>query len=162
IFRKQLEEADAILLNRIDELTPAEVEELAALVEAQYPGVPVLRVSAKTGQGFDAVTELLDQEGSFGRRILDIDYDTYAEGEAELGWLNSRVRVTAAAAFALDELLLEIVRRLRESLHTQGAEVAHLKAIGLCEGAFGVANLVSSRDRAELSLPSHARLPEAD
>src|SRR5262249_45263179 len=83
IFRKQLEEADAILLNRIDELTPEAVEELAGLVAAQYPGVPVLRVSAKTGQGFEAITELLDQQGRFGQRILDIDYDVYAEGEAE-------------------------------------------------------------------------------
>src|SRR5438046_4258166 len=47
IFRKQLEEADAIVINRIDELAPAAVEELAALVAAQYPGVPVLRVSAR-------------------------------------------------------------------------------------------------------------------
>ena len=57
--------------------------------------MPVLRVSAKTGQGFDALTELLDQDGAFGRKILDIDYDTYAEGEAELGWLNASVRLTA-------------------------------------------------------------------
>src|SRR5262249_35254662 len=89
IFRKQLEEADAIVINRIDELKPAEVEELAALVAVQYPGVPVLRLSAKTGQGFEALTQLLEQQGRFGQRILEIDYDTYAEGEAELGWLNS-------------------------------------------------------------------------
>src|SRR6476661_2897176 len=63
IFRKQLEEADAILINRIDELAPTQIEELAQLVAAQYPGVPVLRVSARTGQGFDALTQLLDQEG---------------------------------------------------------------------------------------------------
>src|SRR5436190_15710029 len=50
IFRKQLEEADAILINRLDELAPAQADELAALVAAQYAGVPVLRVSAKTGQ----------------------------------------------------------------------------------------------------------------
>src|SRR5262249_41169848 len=111
IFRKQLEEADAILINRIDELTGAAQEELTGLVQKEYPGVPVLRVSAKTGDGFAALTELLDQEGNFGRRILDIDYDVYAEGEAELGWLNSSVHVTSAKAFALDELLLDIIRR---------------------------------------------------
>src|SRR5262245_47661611 len=61
IFRKQLEEADAVVINRADELTPAVAEELTRLVAAQYPGVPVLRVSAKTGQGFDALTALLDQ-----------------------------------------------------------------------------------------------------
>src|SRR5688572_20539979 len=70
IFRKQLEEADAILINRIDELPAKEVDEVVALVNEQYPGVPVLRVSAKTGAGFEAVTQLLDQEGNFGRRIL--------------------------------------------------------------------------------------------
>ena len=26
---------------------------------------------------------MLDQDGAFGRKILDIDYDVYAEGEAK-------------------------------------------------------------------------------
>jgi Ni2+-binding GTPase involved in maturation of urease and hydrogenase len=162
IFRKQMEEADAILVNRIDELSPAEADELAALVGAQFPGTPVLRVSAKTGQGFDAVNQLLDQEGAFGRKILDIDYDIYAEGEAELGWLNSSVRVRAAEPFALDDLLLDVVRGLQAALAGSGAEIAHLKAIGLWEGFFGVANLVSTADNAVLSLPSRCQVKEAD
>jgi G3E family GTPase len=162
IFRKQLEEADAILVNRIDELTPAQADELAQLVTAQYPGVPVLRVSARTGAGFDALTQLLDQDGNFGKKILDIDYDTYAEGEAELGWLNSSARVKAGQPFDLDQLLLDVVGGLQQSLAAEGAEVAHLKAIGLWEGFFGVANLVSSGDRPVLSLPSRCRAAEAD
>jgi hypothetical protein len=93
-----------------DELTAAELDELAALVSDRYSGTPALRVSARTGQGFDALTALLDQEGDFGRKILDIDYDTYAEGEAELGWLNSSVHVSTATPFALDDFLLEVVR----------------------------------------------------
>src|SRR5262249_54194026 len=96
IFRKQLEEADAIAINRIDEIAPAVLKELTDLIARDYPGVPTLRLSAKTGEGFEALTELLDQQGNFGRKILDIDYDTYAEGEAELGWLNSSIRVTAS------------------------------------------------------------------
>ncbi len=160
IFHKQLEEADAIVINRLDELAPDQAAELAGLVAQRYPGVPVLRLSAKIGQGFEALTELLDWQGNFGRRILDIDYDTYAEGEAELGWLNSSVQLSAAAPFALDELLLDVVRGVRAGLGD--AEVAHLKAIGLADGAFGVANQVSSRTEAELSLPSHARAPEAE
>ncbi|MCI0465177.1 MAG: cobalamin biosynthesis protein P47K [Gemmataceae bacterium] len=162
IFRKQLEEADAVAINRIDELTSAATEELTQLVAEQYPGVPVLRLSAKTGQGFEALTELLDQQGQFGRRILDIDYDTYAEGEAELGWLNSSARVQALAPFALDRLLLDMVGQLQQTLANEQAEVAHLKAIGLCEGQFGVANLVSSGTQPELSLPSNAEVRETD
>src|SRR5438067_7308986 len=49
IFHKQLEEADAILVNRIDEMTPAALDDLAGLVAERYPGTPLLRVSAKTG-----------------------------------------------------------------------------------------------------------------
>jgi G3E family GTPase len=162
IFRKQLEEADAIVINRIDELNTAELAELTNLVNAEYPGTPVLRMSAKTGQGFEALTELLDQHGDFGRKILSIDYDTYAEGEAELGWLNSSIRVAASKPFALDELLLDVVRRLQESLARLGGEVAHLKAIGLSDVSFGVANLVSSASRPELSLPARGNVSEFD
>ena len=50
--------------------------------------IPVMRMSAKCGIGFEALCEFLDQQGSFGQRIMDVDYDICAEGEAELGWLN--------------------------------------------------------------------------
>lgn len=162
ILKKQLEEADAILINRIDEIEPAEAAELEELVSAHCPEVPVLRVSARTGAGFEPLIELLDQRGEFGRRILDIDYDTYAEGEAELGWLNSSVRVTAPAEFSLDGLLLDIVTSLRDALAESGAEPAHLKTIGLWEGFYGVANLISSDTPPELSLPSNCSVQECD
>jgi G3E family GTPase len=162
IFRKQLEEADAILINRIDELDRAAREELTALVTANYPGTPVLPVSARSGEGFEGLIQLLEQDGSFGRKILEIDYDTYAEGEAELGWLNSAIRVTGRAPFSLDDFLLDVLNRLHACTIGVKAEVAHLKAIGLWQGTFGVANLVSTRTVPELSLPSHAQVQEAD
>ena len=45
---------------------------------------------------------------------------------------------------ALDGLLLDIVSRLQSKLSAQKAETAHLKTIGLCEGSYAVANLISS------------------
>ncbi|HEX6984434.1 MAG TPA: cobalamin biosynthesis protein P47K, partial [Planctomycetaceae bacterium] len=162
ILRKQLEEADLVLVNRIDELSPDAAEELESLVKSHHPATPVLRASAKTGQGFDALVEFLDQDGDFGRRVLDIDYDVYAEGEAELGWLNGSVRVASEDPFPLDELLLGIVATLRSSLRETGAEPAHLKTIGLWEGFFGVANLIASESAPELSLPSRCEVTEAD
>lgn len=158
IFRKQLEEADAIVLNRIDELSPQSLEELVALVEHAFPGTPLLRMSAKTGQGLDQLLALLDQEGNFGRKILDIDYDIYAEGEAELGWLNATYQVEASSPFPLDDLLLQILHRLQHSLTDPTAEIAHLKAIGLGETSFAVANLVATGLTPELSLPSRAQV----
>ena len=162
ILQKQLEEADVILINRIDEMTPAELTELHSLLDTQYPSTPRLAVSAKTGAGFDAYFEFLDQVGEFGRRILDIDYDTYAEGEAELGWLNCSIQVSTAAEFSMDKFLMSIISELKQHLVPAGLEVAHLKVIGLSAVAFGVANLVSRDLAPELSLPSHTQTRNFD
>jgi G3E family GTPase len=162
IFRKQLEEADSLLINRIDALPAAEVDALVRLLETNFPGRPVLRISAKTGAGFDALFDFVAQEGKFGQRLLELDYDVYAEGEAELGWLNSSLVVRATAAFDLDALLVAIIDKLRVRLESDGAETAHLKTIGLWEGSYGVANLVSSWTATELSLPSNCQVGEAN
>jgi Ni2+-binding GTPase involved in maturation of urease and hydrogenase len=161
IFKKQLEEADVIVINRIDELSAAEAKSLADLLAREYPNTPVLRLSAKTGESFDALVEFVEQRGRFGQRLMDVDYDTYAIGEAELGWLNSSLSVSAQEAFELDGLLLDIITRLQASLAEIDAETAHLKAIGMADGAYGVANLVSSFSQPELSLPSRASVQEA-
>lgn len=155
ILQKQLEEADLILINRVDELSSDQVAELHSLLDQHYPKTPRLAVSARTGLGFDGYFEFLEQQGAFGRRVLDIDYDIYAEGEAELGWLNSSVQVSAPVEFALDQFLLDLVSGLKTRLVESDLEVAHLKVIGLSAAAFGVANLVSRELPAELSLPSH-------
>ena len=113
--------------------------------QTQYPGTPVLRMSAKTGAGFDALVEFARPARPLRPRLMDIDYDIYADGEAELGWLNSSLtRLGAASRSTLDELLLDIISRLQASLAEIDAEAAHLKAIGLADGLYGVANLVSS------------------
>ena len=161
IFKKQLEEADFILINRADELSTEQLDELTELVADQADGVPVLRISAKTGDGFDQLLEMLEQRGRFGQRLLDIDYDLYAEGEAELGWLNMSLKVTAEKPFSLDELVLRLVETLRESLAAVKAETAHLKVIGMWEGASAVANLTSSFSPPELSLASQCHCPAA-
>ncbi|WP_020469236.1 GTP-binding protein [Zavarzinella formosa] len=157
IFRKQLEEADAILMNRIDELGEADQQELLTLLEREYPGVPVLPVSAKTGTGFEAVIDLLDRNDRFQNRVLDIDYDIYAEGEAELGWLNSTFDINSPTPFDLDHLMTSLIGLIADELKVRHAEVAHLKLIGLEDGAsFAVANVVSSSGPGELSVASKA------
>ncbi len=162
IFRKQIEEADFVILNRIDELTDAEVSELVDLLAREYPETPVIRMSAKSGEGFAALSEFLDQQGAFGQRVMDVDYDVYAEGEAELGWLNCQVKLTAHTSFNLDEFLMLVVRRLHRALVERQAEVAHLKVIGMPEGVYAVANLVSNAGSPVLSLASNWQGEQAD
>ena len=89
---------------------------------------PIVRMSAKTGEGFEAFCGFLDQQGNFGQRLMEVDYDVYAEGEAELGWLNCQVDLTAPDNIDLDEFLLSLLVMLKTDFATISAETAHLKS----------------------------------
>jgi G3E family GTPase len=162
IFHKQLEEADVIALNKADTLAPAEQGELLDLIRRNYPAAEVLAVSARTGDGFERLTALIGRDGAFGRNIPSVDYDTYAEGEAELGWLNRTARLVAERRFALDDLLAELAARLRAALRREGAEVAHLKMRLQAGDAASTVNLVRGDALPELSRRAAVEAPAAD
>jgi G3E family GTPase len=127
IYEKQLEEADLIVLNKADRLAAGELAELAASLAARFPGKPLVTMSALTGEGVDAWLERVGENGPAGRQAVEVDYETYAAGEAALGWLNAAVELRARSSvdwrvFAED--LLEVIRR---GLAARGAEIAHLK-----------------------------------
>ncbi len=166
IFRKQLEEADAIVVNKADTLDPAGRQVVSDLIGRHFPGKDLLLLSARSGQGVDELSAFLDRQGPFGRSIPEVDYDTYAEGEAELGWLNSTVRIGSSKPFPADDLVLELARAVQQALTETGGEVAHLKMLLRDRAATtprpAIANLVRGDAQPELSQPSHAECREAD
>lgn len=155
IFKKQIEEADFVILNRIDQLSQDEIDNLVRLLSEQYPDIPVVKMSAKSGVGFEELCDCLAQAGRFGQRQMEVDYEIYAAGEAELGWLNCQARLSGPCMIDLDGFLLQLLTRLHHVLIDQQAEVAHLKVIGMADGVTAVSNLVSNADQPVLSLPSN-------
>jgi Ni2+-binding GTPase involved in maturation of urease and hydrogenase len=162
IFRKQIEEADFVVLNRIDELSVETIRELTQLIQTNFPGLPCLQMSAITGDGFEAFCEYLDLKGDFGLKAMDVDYDIYAQGEAELGWLNAQITLQSQTPFALDDYLLQLLERIAAALSDRIAEVGHLKAIGMSAGKFAVANMVSSSTAPVLSIGCNCNVATAD
>ena len=59
--------------------------------------------------------------------MLDIDYHTYAAGEAALGWLNASGAVTSDRPFSAANWLTYLLRMLDETLDAQHATIAHVK-----------------------------------
>jgi len=129
IFRKQLEEADLIVLNKADLLTKAEVRELEALVARRIPGRPVLAMSALSEKEVDAwLARTLDGTKA-GTTIAEVDYDTYAEGEAELGWLNATAEIRPGRGADMPGFCREFLLRMRDALRAKSADIAHLKTL---------------------------------
>ncbi|MEQ8764706.1 MAG: GTP-binding protein [Planctomycetota bacterium] len=127
VYRKQLEEADAIVINKIDQLDP---ERRGALLEAlgrEYPRARLFEVSAKEGEGLDAWFEWLEGAETAMAPTMQLDYDTYAEGEALLGWMNATWEITGGAPFNANELLVSLARAMQEQCRFADMEIAHLK-----------------------------------
>jgi Ni2+-binding GTPase involved in maturation of urease and hydrogenase len=129
IYRKQLEEAELVIINKRDLLDDAQASRLREALASEYPGAEVFEVSARSGDGLDAWFDRLSGAETREERSLEIDYDLYAEGEALLGWLNATVDVAPAGGGLIDgnALLVDLARGLQRRLGARGAEVAHLK-----------------------------------
>jgi Ni2+-binding GTPase involved in maturation of urease and hydrogenase len=164
IFLKQIEEADVVAINKIDKLAESDVRELIGLVEQRFPTKEVVAVSAREGTGFESLLATLNGPTRQHSQFMDVDYDIYAEGEAELGWLNCQVAFQGGDSnrFALDELILSLIRALRDLLVERDLEPAHLKVMGQTGTDSAIANLVDSGTEVELSLASEIRTADAE
>ncbi len=153
IYRKQLEEADIIVITKTDLLDAARVEILRARLAREFPRAEILTLSVRKSEGLDPWLDRLATGEQNQRATMDVDYDLYAEGEALLGWLNATVQLWSQKGFDADTVLKSIASGIQQRL--AGAEIAHLKMTlspdsGL--GDIGVVNLVRSDFVPELSL----------
>lgn len=121
LFENQLREADLVCLTKSDLM-------LECPAIAQDP--PVRQVSAKTGQGIEAwLDEVLSGSLSAGARVLDIDYEQYAQAEAALAWLNLQVRIQPKMPVPPYLVLGPLLDRVDADLTAAGISIVHLKAI---------------------------------
>jgi len=130
LFGKQLEEADILVLNKIDLLAEAEIERLVSALTKKYPEKDILTISAREGVGVDKWLEILLSGRPGANTVLSqIDYDRYARAEAVLGWLNAAIRISSDRLFAADEFVTDLFVALRESFKQEKGEIGHLKSV---------------------------------
>jgi hypothetical protein len=162
IYGKQLEEADVLVINKIDAVSAPRVGRLREALETRYPAGRVVEISARTGRGVADWIDGVLEDRPVGR-VLDIDYDTYADGEALLGWLNCTARL-AGPSVEGDDLLLGIARRIHGDLSAEGVEIAHLKLTLVPTDSHGIAvvNATRTDTSPELAFALDAQLEEGE
>ena len=161
IFLKQLEEADAIAINKIDKLSSEQQESLLQSVASRFSDVNCFGISARDEINFEKLIDAFEKPPNLNRQNMDVDYEVYAAGEAELGWLNCQVLAAAEDKFDLDSLVLALTTTIGKLLSSE-CEIAHLKILGQTIQNAAVANLVSSSGIAELSLASQIKTEAAE
>jgi len=156
IYRKQLEEAEIVVLNKCDLVDRPRLDRLRGALAEVAPRAAVFECSAREGTGLEGWFEALLAGRSQAAPIAEIDYDRYALGESLLGWLNAEVRIGSEAAPEFDgnRLLVTIMGAVRTALEHAGHEIAHLKGTLAVDGdpyELAAANLVRTADAPALS-----------
>lgn len=154
IYRKQLEEADIIVINKTDLLSEDERAELKFSLLTEFPHAEVREVSARSGDGIGEWFAQISDSEQAARRVMEVDYEVYADGEALLGWLNATVNISSDSEFEASDLLRHLAESVQQSLAKSDSEVAHFKMTfspdeGFAETA--VINLVRNDFVPELS-----------
>ena len=154
IYRKQLEEADLIVINKCDLIDDARRNKLREQLTEKFPEATLLEISAREGEGLESWFGLLAKTEQSSRHVMSVDYETYAEGEALLGWLNATVRARSDTGFDGNQLLRRLSHHLQTDLQREGGEIAHLKMTLSADDGLGdtaVINLVRNDYLPELS-----------
>ena len=130
LFGKQMEEADTIVLNKVDLLTEKESNRLLAAIGDRYRGKKLMAVSATEGTGMDEwLEDLISGRPGANTVLSQIDYDRYAAAEAVLGWLNAAVKLTADKLFDPGRFMTSLATTLRDRFKIEKGEIGHLKFV---------------------------------
>ena len=161
IYKKQLEEAGVIVVNKADLVSADRLGRLQDALLAEFPDAKQCVVSARDGTGLDPWFEFTMTQKANVTRVMGVDYARYGEGEARLGWFNAGVSLSGDGdEWDGNGFLGELASELRAALAGPSetgvvpAEIAHLKMTlspAGDPGELAAINLVANDRAPELS-----------
>ena len=127
----QIEEAEYVVLSKVDLVKSSQVKEITLVIGEINPAAKVIPYSSVNGKGFDKVQAVVDSKKTSSRAPKDIDYDTYAKAEAELGWYNGKVEFVAESKVDAYDLNTKVLRRIASDYVP--SDIAHAKVMIVSE-----------------------------
>lgn len=126
IYKKQLEETDLLIVNKIDLISSDQLRMLQEVLQREYSHKTIFYQSAFNDDDIIRWMKAMDDFIADARSSLVIDYDRYAQGEAELAWLDQRIQVQTDlhnAVFVTEKIIGNIFDRIQQ----ERLPIGHLK-----------------------------------
>lgn len=126
IYKKQLEEADIIIVNKSDLLNETELEKIIGILQLDYPGKELIIQNSLQKEDIKKWIDRLENFKPAARKALSIDYDVYGEGEKRLAWLDKEILIKTndSSAGMVSEALIS---HIYASITAAGLPIGHLK-----------------------------------
>ncbi len=125
IFEKQIEEAAILVVNKVDLLSADELALLIKLANEKFTRKKLLFQNSLELESVENWLTAIDDKAVLREmQVLDIDYDKYGKGEADLAWLDEELEVLSERAFPIT---VEIIDKIYTILAAQNISIGHLK-----------------------------------
>ena len=127
IWEKQIEEAEILIINKIDLLSKSELEMLKLLTKDSYPSKRILYQNSLDNDSINKWIETVnDSEGLKEHKVIDVDYTKYGAGEANLAWLDEEIEIVTTNNSSV-ELAYDFIRKLSGEIVARNLPIGHLK-----------------------------------
>ncbi len=127
IFDKQIEEAGLLILNKADLLSPQQAAATLDLAQARFPGKTVRLQDSRRPEQIAAWLALLDSGAIAPPHAgVEIDYQRYGAGEAQLAWLDEEITFHVPDG-AARRVALAFIAAVAEMIDAQRAAIGHVK-----------------------------------
>lgn len=134
IFEKQIEEAGLLVINKIDLLTAEQAQEIEGLARQRFSSgiVHRKRIWQQNSLDADSVAHWVSliREGNLllPEEPLDLDYRRYADGEAQLAWLDEKVTWTAVEGQG-SSVAMHLIETMIAEIRQRQIPIGHIKFI---------------------------------
>jgi len=126
IYFKQLEEADIIVISKVDLIDHETLQEIKQMMNEKYGNKLLLYQNSLDSISIQQWLRVLDNQLFETSSSLEIDYEVYGKGEAKLAWHDAAIEIYSPNYDAPDAAV-NLMRTIYENIHLNKCPVGHLK-----------------------------------
>jgi Ni2+-binding GTPase involved in maturation of urease and hydrogenase len=129
IFDKQIEEAGLFVINKIDLLSPSDLQELKDLAANRFPSKKIHYQNAFNNEDLiHWMTLVAKGDAAMPETPLEIDYERYGSGEALLAWLDEEIILQVPEGTGRT-VVLYLLEAITTELREKAYGIGHMKII---------------------------------
>ncbi len=158
IWHKQMEEPDLLVINKVDMLNQDESHKVREWVHSAFPSRQMLYQNSLEPGSVNAWVGAIGYMSMFGKhRSIDVDYNVYGAGEANLAWLDEEIGITSKDGSAL-MVAHKLIYRLTSSIDMNGLPIGHLKFLLSYNGQTDKISYTAilNRNMLKITSPAHS------
>ena len=127
IWNKQIEEAEILIINKTDLLPAEELARLQLLTKDLFPSKKLLFQNSLDNESLIKWIDLIDKQSeNKEHKSIDIDYEIYGKGEANLAWLDEEIEILTENETSV-ELAYKFINKITDDIIRKGLTIGHLK-----------------------------------